>query len=186
MTGYEDRLLSDLMTEHGGKLARATRPAPRRSRRRAAGIAVGAVALVAAAGIALDTAGETPRAYAVVRNSDGSVTVTITELSAPAIAATNAKLTEMGIPAKVVPMTKQCPDLDTDPSALVPRDAQYTFPQQNRDGSITLRSTVAPPGYVMLLGLAGMPGDHPGLSFTAPVRVPGPSCLYLPGRLEPR
>ncbi|MFI6170405.1 hypothetical protein ACIBCN_26735 [Nocardia sp. NPDC051052] len=122
----------------------------------------------------------------MVRNDDGSVTVSISDMRA--IDATNAKLSDMGIRAKVLPMGKDCPELDE--STVLPAAQQiashFTLPESHPDGSVTLQPSAAPPGYLMLLGLAGMPGGKGiGLSFTAPVRAPGPHCLYLPGTLEP-
>ncbi|QIS09245.1 hypothetical protein [Nocardia arthritidis] len=182
MNKFENRLLGELMIEHGAALATADRTEHRRrSPVRMAGIAVGALALAGVATVVVTTVGNDPQAFAVVRNPDGSVTVSVSDLRA--IDDTNAKLAEMGVPARVLPMRKDCPDLDE--STVVPLGQHYTLPQQNADGSVTLRPEAAPPGYVMLLGLAGMPGGHRvGLSFTAPVRQPGPACLFLPGTLE--
>ncbi len=59
-------------------------------------------------------------------------------------------MAEMGVPARVLPMRKDCPDLDE--STVVPLGQHYTLPQQNADGSVTLCPETAPPGYVMLLG----------------------------------
>ncbi|MFI9503321.1 hypothetical protein [Nocardia sp. NPDC052566] len=186
MSKFEDRLLGDLIDAHGPELAVAPSPAPRQFPRRPVSIAVAAVALAGASIVAIDLLGASPQAFAVVRNDDGSVTVSISDMRA--IDATNAKLAEMGIRAKVLPMGKECPELDESTLLSVANqpDSHYTLPQLNPDGSVTLQPTAAPPGYLMLLGLAGLPGGTGiGRSFTAPVRAPGPNCLYLPGTLEP-
>lgn len=185
MSKFEDRLLGDLINAHGSELAATARPAPRRFPRRAVGVGVAALALVGVSIVGLDMMGASPQAFAVVRNDDGSVTVSISDMRA--IDATNAKLEDMGIRAKVLPMRKDCQELDESTLLSVQqRDAQYTLPVRNPDGSVTLQPSAAPPGYLMLLGLAGLPGGTGiGMSFTAPVSAPGPSCLYLPGTLEP-
>jgi hypothetical protein len=98
MSKFTDHLWHDLVQEHGETLAQASRPEPgRTSRLRRPGVLAGTtLALVgggAALALALGAAGSTP-AWAVTTGSDGSVLVTINQLSA--LPQANAKLTAMG------------------------------------------------------------------------------------------
>src|SRR3984957_7975960 len=98
MTKFTDNLWHDLVQEHGATLAQAGRPEPGRARRlrRPRGVAGGTPAL-AGAGTALafvlGAVGSTP-AWAVTTSSDGSVLVTVNQLSA--LPQANAKLAAMG------------------------------------------------------------------------------------------
>ena len=98
MTKFTDRLWSDLVREHGPTLAHADRPGPGRARllrrpRVLAGSTLGLAGAGTALALALGAAGSTP-AWAVTTGSDGSVLVTINQLSA--LPQANAKLTAMG------------------------------------------------------------------------------------------
>lgn len=112
MSTFEDRLWSELVREHGDEMrprpAMSATHAPRRRRPLLlTGTALGTVALAAAAVLALSATTSTPPAYAVTSNPDGTVTVTLREVSA--IATLNAELTRAGIAARAVPLTADCP-----------------------------------------------------------------------------
>lgn len=103
MSKFADHLWTDLVREHGSTLAHADRREPprarllRRPRLLAAstfGLAGGVTALALALGVA-----SSPPAYAVTTNADGSVLVTIDQVSA--LPQANAKLTAMGIHEQV-------------------------------------------------------------------------------------
>ncbi|ALG12685.1 hypothetical protein [Kibdelosporangium phytohabitans] len=80
MGKFEDQLLSDLMQVHGPDLAGAERP--RRRRTNPVVAAVGAVAVAGVAtGAVLMWPTSTP-AYAVTDNGDGTVTVSVNNVSA--------------------------------------------------------------------------------------------------------
>jgi hypothetical protein len=103
MTKFADHLWSDLVREHGTTLAHADRPGPGRAHlfRRARVLAASALGLAGvgtALAIALGAAGSTP-AYAITTNGNGSVLVTINQVSA--LPQANAKLTAMGIHEQV-------------------------------------------------------------------------------------
>ncbi len=109
MSSFEDRLWSELVREHGERLALAgarRSPRPRRSWR--APLAAGGVVLTAAivAGALLLTASTSPPAYAVVVNPDGSVTLTIDELIG--VSAANARLAKLGVRARVAVIEAGC------------------------------------------------------------------------------
>ena len=102
MTKFTDNLWRDLVREHGPALAYADRPEPGRARRPRARVLAGSTLGLACVGtaltVALTAAGSTP-AYAVTKNSDGSVLVTINQKTA--LPQANAKLTAMGIDEQV-------------------------------------------------------------------------------------
>lgn len=129
MSRFEDRLLAELLEQHGSVLADLpARPlpasVPARSRRRLPAprlrpqipglLPLGAVALALAAALAAIVigfgsgggGGGTP-AYAVVQNGDGTVTVTIRELLG--IDGANRELRTLGVRATVVRSERSCP-----------------------------------------------------------------------------
>jgi hypothetical protein len=89
-----------------------SRPASSQTRRRRRTITAGlstAVAAVTAAVVLLVGATTAARpAYALVQHADGSVTVTVHNLHT-AIRPINARLTELGIPIRFIPITDGCP-----------------------------------------------------------------------------
>jgi hypothetical protein len=102
MTRFSDHLWSDLAEEHGGTLAVIDRPGAGRARllRRPRLVAASTLGLAGAGTALLLTLGATSApAYAVTTNGDGSVLVTINQLSA--LPQANAKLTAMGIDEQV-------------------------------------------------------------------------------------
>ncbi len=97
MSKFEDRLWSELVLDHGPQLASMRRiEIPHRSRRGPA--AIGAVALAGTiAAVALTaTTGTSPSvAYAVSQSSDGSVSVSIREISG--VDGANAQLARLHV-----------------------------------------------------------------------------------------
>ena len=92
MTMFEDRLLGQLVAEHGDRLRAPERPAPARRRvRRPVWLAVGAAGAAAAATAAVMTLGSAPAyaAYSVTRH-DGTLSVSVSRLSG--VAGANAAL----------------------------------------------------------------------------------------------
>jgi hypothetical protein len=103
MSKFTDHLWSDLAREHGATLAHAGRPEPGRARRLRrprviAGSTLGLAGVGTALVLALGAVSSTP-AWAVSTKADGSVLVTINQLSA--LPQANAKLTAMGIHEQV-------------------------------------------------------------------------------------
>ena len=100
MSKLEERLWSDLLATHGGDLAMAASPKRREHKRAllpltATALAIAAVAIVVVLSLSARTA--TP-AYAVTRNPDGTLTVTINELAG--ISQANEKLERLGVRAR--------------------------------------------------------------------------------------
>ena len=109
MSKFEDRLWRQLIREHGSDLAQMRRPAAKhawRSRpRMLAGTTLGLAGIGTAAALLLGAASSSP-AFAVTRNSDGTVSVSIDRLSG--IAGANQKLASLGIRAKAVAVGAGC------------------------------------------------------------------------------
>jgi hypothetical protein len=103
MSKFADQLWRDLVQEHGATLANADRPGPGRAPllrrpRVLAGSTLGLAGVGTALALTLGAAG-TP-AYAVTTNGDGSVLVTINQISA--LPQANAKLTAMRIHEQIM------------------------------------------------------------------------------------
>jgi hypothetical protein len=98
MSKFTDGLWRDLAREHGAALTHADRPEPGRARVPRPRVLAGSTLALAGAGAALTlvltATGSTP-AYAVTKNGDGSVLVTINQTQA--LPQANQKLTAMGI-----------------------------------------------------------------------------------------
>jgi hypothetical protein len=108
MSKFEDRLWSELVLDHGPQLASMTRiEVPHRSRRGPAAIGAVAVASAIAAVALTATTGTSPSvAYAVSQSSDGSVTVTIREISG--VSGANAQLARLQVPVRVARVEAGC------------------------------------------------------------------------------
>ncbi len=98
-------LLARLGAIEQGELSRSVRPTRRLPRPRVIGsVALASVVLVVAV-IALG--GSSPsRAFAITTSANGSVVLTLDDLTG--IAGANAKLSQLGVRARVVPMTPGC------------------------------------------------------------------------------
>lgn len=115
-----------------------------------AGGTTAAVAAVSAAVLAISAATTAPPAFAVTNNRDGSVTITLNEITG--VSALNAKLASMGVAIRAVPVTSGCdapvqvvgPDGSLQPATTL---AVSRLPDNPRTGSqSTLQTiTVAPP-----------------------------------------
>lgn len=174
MTKFEDHLLEDLMSDHGDELDTLGRPPARRTApRRAIAAGGGAVALAGVLAVGIATLGSTEPAYAVTRNANGTVTVSIKEIAA--IGPANEKLRELGVRAKAVPTRPGCTDLD---EQRMYGGSDWTI-EQGENGSVTLGQDL-PAGYTVLLTVSDRPGRGTGLGFTGPVADPAPSCLLDP------
>jgi hypothetical protein len=108
MSKFTDRLWQELMREHGAKLGAINRPAAARRRvlpRLLAGTSVGLAGAGTAIALAIGAASSTP-AFAVTKNPDGTVSVTINKLAG--VAGANARLAQMNVRAVAVPVEAGC------------------------------------------------------------------------------
>lgn len=95
---FEDHLWQELVREHGHELAAPHARAPHLLRPSLAASGLGAAGVATALTVLMSAAGAPP-AFAVTKNRDGTVTVTIREPSG--IKGTNAALRDLGIRALV-------------------------------------------------------------------------------------
>jgi len=172
MTNFEDNLLRDLMVNHGSELARGGRPRARRVAFRPGRVVAGMMAVATVATVGLTTLGNSPAAYAVTQNPNGTVTVSIQDIQA--IGPANAVLQALGVRAKAVPMTSDCESLEGDVTYRGPFSIVT-----DANGSVTLGQNL-PVGYTVLLTVDNSPGVGNGLGFSAPVKDPAPSCFLNP------
>ncbi len=141
---------------------------PRRPRR--LWLTAGGLALVAALAVALVlvTSGATPPpAYALTRNADGSLTVTIRNISS-AIPALNARFTEMGINETVIPVRAGC------------KATQYFgYPDAAPDQSLTFRpgDQHLRPGWDGVIAVERLADGHMAMSIGAR-KTPLPACVH--------
>jgi hypothetical protein len=108
MNRFTDRLWDELVREYGAALAEIRRKPPRRAPRPR--ILAGTGAILAAGGttvaLVLGAAGTSP-AFAVTKNHDGSITLTISRMAG--IRAANARLRALGYRARLVQVAPGCP-----------------------------------------------------------------------------
>jgi DNA-directed RNA polymerase specialized sigma24 family protein len=178
----EETVLREALAQHAeyrqGRqeiLMALRKPAPSpRSRGRLVWIAAGAAAVAGLTIVGLAIFGNTPIVYAVTKNHNGSVTVSIKDIKA--IEPANEKLRELGVRAKAVPQTADCASLENRETY---KGSDWDIDETAPDGSVTLGPKL-PEGYTVLLSVSGQPGRATGLGFTAPVKDPAPSCVLDP------
>ena len=144
-------------------------------------------AVTAAVVVALGATTSTPAAYAVAHNPNGTVTVTVRQLTGPAIAAINARLRQMGITERVIPVKAGCKTrkiiLYGGPKLRVALAGLYTpeKPSKSLTFSPSSNKLVLPP-YALVLAAGPLPHGKVGLKFVA-VKSPVPSC-YTPAQFQ--
>jgi hypothetical protein len=138
MTAFEDGLWERLVDEHDADNVKLTSAKVTTSHRRPVFIGGGLTAMagaIASGVVALTAATTAPPAYALIHNSDGSVTVTIHNLET-AIPELNAKFRALGIDETVVPVTANCPTHNGSASWL--NDPMFAYPQATTNETVTL------------------------------------------------
>lgn len=174
MGKFEDRLLGDLMSEHGSTLAEAQRPAPRRATSRPLWIGGAALGVATAAAVGTTLLGGGSPAYAVTQNPDGTVTVSIKDINA--VDAANAELSRLGLPVRAVPLRKDCPDKSVPDERF--QGKWITTIRGGEDGYITIPTEGIPAGSsIVLAAKAASDGRVSRLSVTTALKAPIPSCL---------
>lgn len=151
---YEDALWDQIVDNHHDELTdlRMPPPAPRRRPKALVGATVLTAAGAGAAVIVISASSTTAPAYAVTRNPNGSVSVTLRRLSA--IADVNARLKTLGIRAVVTRTGSECSAVPTkivrlSPARVSPSTApnwstqQATIPGASRARPSVLRVLVA-------------------------------------------
>jgi hypothetical protein len=166
---FEDRLWSELVRDHADEIRLGVRPTTRHPYRRRpavlAGAALTTAGLAAAAVLVFGAATSTP-AYAVIPHADGTVTVTLNDISA--IATLNAELARDGIAARAVPLTADCPVHGfPNPMPAGTKPSTYT---------ITLVPSEIPTGYTAVLAVGESTSGQIELAQGA-FRAPVPVCF---------
>ncbi len=181
MTSFEDQLWSDLVAEHGdrmrafstqttalaGSMTAVRAPHARRVRRTAmlAGTALATAGATTAAVLAL-TASSTPPAFAVTDNNDGTITVTLREISG--VAGLNAEFARRGLNARAVPFSATCP-VKGYANALPAGTNLDTF-------TVTLDPRMIPDGYTAVVAATQTASGTVELTQGA-VPSPAPACF---------
>lgn len=167
MSTFEDRLWSELVREHGHQIQPPTVGA-RPARRRPALITASALATVALATalLALTAGTSAPPAYAVTTNPDGTVTVTLNDISA--LTGLNAELARDGLRARAVPLTASCPTRAF-PNAMPAGTNPSTY-------TITIVPADIPTGYTAIVAVSKNASGQVTLVQGAWPN-PGPSCI---------
>lgn len=118
MTTFDDGLWDHLVQQHhAGQVTLLAPDSPETAHARAGSLlrsgrakllagSSAALAMLAGAAVFVIAGAASSPAFAVTTHADGSVTVTIDQIAG--IAAANAQLTSLGIPAVVIPMTSSC------------------------------------------------------------------------------
>ena len=201
MTKFADQLFDDLMREHGSTLTNARRPAPRRHvATRGALLAVGGggVAVAAAAGVFVATAGPNPAAregqvaagktpaYAVTNNPNGTVTLAVYQKDG--IAGANARLHELGdSQVYVVPVGAGCPSMSSLPAPAAPLNGKHLKVQSSvsiggtAGGSVTVNAKGIPAGDILVVAVETTRTGNTTTSLGAGklTTAPAPSCVTL-------
>ncbi|MGH2880264.1 MAG: hypothetical protein ACRDK4_11750 [Solirubrobacteraceae bacterium] len=173
MSRFQERLWEELVRDHATALAypsgsrdlvpRLTIVEPRvaarfgssasrfprlslRPRRLVAGLAVLA-AIVASVSI-LTTAGTTPSAaYAVTQRPDGTLDVSISELTG--VSGANAQLAKLGVSVRVIPVQAGCSDFGQ--VVPVPPSLAAKLARPGDGGGLAVRPDLVPPGDTLVL-----------------------------------
>jgi hypothetical protein len=202
MSKFADQLFDDLMREHGSTLTNARPPAPRghiATRRALLAVGGGGVAVAAAAGVLVATAGTNPAAhdgqvaggktpaYAVTNNPNGTVTLAVYEKDG--IAGANAKLHELGDgQVYVVPVGAGCPSMSSLPAPAASLNGKRLRVQSSvsiggsAGGSVTVDAKGIPTGDILVVAVETTRTGTTTTSLGAGklTTAPAPSCVSLP------
>ena len=189
MSNFEDQLWSQLVRERGEQMraaprataalassVTATRPAtPRAPRlRRPAlltGSALGIAGLATAGVLALTSASP---AFAVTKNPDGTVAITLSDLSD--LPALNQKLAQDGVPVTAVPISTSCSATQAINNPSGESTPNISADHQQTTDVVTIDPSQIPSGDIGVLGASQTASGQVTLLFgdTTP---PAPSCL---------
>jgi hypothetical protein len=166
-----------LSREHADRmhLPATTTRTPRRRPALITGTALATAGVVAAIALAITASTSAPPAYAVTSNRDGSVTVTLNDISA--ITGLNAELAGDGLRAKAIPLTADCPT-QRFPNAMPAGTNPSTY-------TITIVPADIPAGYTPIVAASQNSSGEVQLAQGA-WPSPGPSCLNSVPLFVPR
>ncbi|GAA0906970.1 hypothetical protein [Virgisporangium aurantiacum] len=171
---FEERLLGELVQRHGVAMSEFVRRAPRPTRVRPLLVTAGALTVAGSIAIAVTVFdGNTP-AYAVSKNADGTVTLSISDIRA--VDAANAELRRIGAPVVAVPMTADCKDTFEIDERFAGESSGTVSSVGGGEGSVTVQTKGVRPGSMILVA-AKKDGDVLTLSEGIAVQGKVPSCL---------
>lgn len=153
MTKFADQLFTDLMAEHGPALERSTPPA-RRVVPRPVWLAAGVVGMAGAVTAGMAVFGSGAPAYAVTPNDDGTVTISINQMTG--LDGANLALHNLGDRVVVVPVRPGCPPIGSLPVAK-PVPGQETSlrigvrEHDGGNGTVTVDAHGVPAGDTMVV-----------------------------------
>ena len=174
MSKFEDHLWREFVREHGNALAQMSTPTAKRvwrGPRLVAGISLGLAGVGVAVALVLGATSTSP-AFAVIRNHDGTVTISIERASG--IAGANARLHQLGVRAKVmqqVPAGYRCTSTVAQQGQGAPARSRRAAPRRRPGRSIanahwTIDPRKVPAGRTLAL----TPPPAPATAATAATR----------------
>ncbi len=172
MSNIEDTLWEHLVEHHGADRTQVRSATRSRAPRRPVVIGTAVTSFAAAAGAAvllLSATTNAPPAYALTKNADGSITVTIHDLEA-AVPALNARFAAMGVSERVVPVEANCPI--SNPALS---DAMMAYPQATTTETVTLGTNIDP-GYTGVVAAEQLPNGEVAMVVES-IKPPVPSCF---------
>ena len=171
---FEDHLWREFVHEHGDDLAQLSRPATRHTLRRPRLVAGAGLCLAGGAtALALILSATSAPAFAVTRNSNGTVTVTINQIAG--VSGANTELAALGVNARAVPIVQGC--TATLQQLLPKRTSSVIYPHGSR--SVTIEPSRIPAGDTLVLAVVQSTGVLQilvGMVHRGAV----PRCLALP------
>jgi hypothetical protein len=174
MGKFEERLFGDLVQHHGAAMSETVRPAPRPSRVHPLWIGAGAMTVAGSIAVAVTVLGGNSPAFAVSKDADGVVTLSIKDIRA--VDAANAELRKIGAPVLAVPMRADCADTFEIDETFAGEASGTVSSGSGDEGSVTVRTKGLRPGSTVLVA-AKKDGDTLTLSDGFAVRGKAPSCL---------
>lgn len=189
MSNFEDQLWSQLIRARGEHMraapgataalasaVTATKPVTQRAprfRRPAllTGSALGIAGLATAGALALTSASP---AFAVTKNPDGTVSVTLSDLSD--LPALNQKLAQDGVPVTAVPLSTSCAATGAIKNPSGEGTPSISASHQEATDVVTIDPRLVPSGEIGVLGASQTASGQVGLVFGETI-PPAPSCL---------
>ena len=166
MGKFEDRLIEELMDDHGPALAGLERPAPHHRSKRPLWMTGGALALaVAGAGIFTLVGGGGSPAYAVTQNSNGTVTLTLADMTG--VTGANQELHKLGLPVLVVPFNDNSCSYVYDKPDNARGFTSAAAATITGEGQFTFALDQVPAGDTLVIGAEGVNlGNSKGVALT--------------------
>ncbi|HEY3608421.1 MAG TPA: hypothetical protein VGL06_13015 [Pseudonocardiaceae bacterium] len=177
MGNFEDELWTDLLQAHGDRLATARRPTSRRSRTGRLALTAGAAGVVGVGTVLAITLTATTSvpAYAVTENSDGTISVTIHDISG--ITGANAELAALGVRARALTPTPDCTEvLHGDPTHTMSDTDARTVATNAAQGKVVIQPRAIPVGDTLALTAKDF-GNGSSIFMVGLVLDPAPSCV---------